>query len=228
MAGRGDFPETHVTIAQKFLAPTCIDISHKAIEIAKRKLKHKGEYIIGSILSIPKSENYFDAAYCAHVIYHIDRDLQERAVRELIRVIRPGGRIVIIYSNPHSLPARLIGWKGKMVTGLVFKTSRTAARVLMWRKKRKESPDKIDTQKRPPLYFFAHPLNWWTQFDNECDLELIPWDVMGNTQEKQILMNDAIAWLVYRFCSWFENKYPKKAVQWWSYPVIVLTKKSFK
>ena len=29
----------------------------------------------------------------------------------------------------------------------------------------------------------------------------------------------------YRFCSWFENKHPGKAVRWWSYPIIQLTKK---
>ena len=212
IAGGGDLRGIHSTIAQKFSATTCLDISYKSLEIAKRKLKHKGEFILGSILDIPKAENYFDAAYCAHVIFHIDRAFQAKAVRELIRAIRPGGLIVIIYANPDSLPLRIVKFKERIP--------------LLRRIQRKKSLDKIDTRERPPLYYFAYPLKWWSQFKDECDLELIPWDVMGNTEEKQILVNDAIAWLVYRFCSWFEDKHPKKAVQWWSYPIITLRKKS--
>jgi ubiquinone/menaquinone biosynthesis C-methylase UbiE len=52
-------------------------------------------------------EDHFDAAYCAHVIYHIDSDHQDKAIRELIRVTKPGGRIVVIYSNQDSLPSRI-------------------------------------------------------------------------------------------------------------------------
>jgi ubiquinone/menaquinone biosynthesis C-methylase UbiE len=52
-------------------------------------------------------EDHFDAAYCAHVIYHIDGDHQDKAIRELIRVTKPGGRIVVIYSNQDFLPSRI-------------------------------------------------------------------------------------------------------------------------
>jgi len=216
MAGGGDLPESHVAIAKQFSETTFLDISQKALEVAKRKFNQKSEYVNGSILEIQKSEDFFDAAYCAHVIYHIDRELQEKAVREVIRVTRPGGLIVIIYRNPGSLPTRLMHIRS---TAKILGLER-----LVQRSKRNKSA----TRKRSPLYFFAHPLNWWTRFDNECDVELIPWDVMGNGEEKGILMYNAIARLGYRFCSWFENKYPNKAVQWWSYPVIVLTKKSCK
>jgi len=85
MAGGGDLPETHVAIAKMFLATTLLDISDTALEIAKKKFDGQAEYIRASILDIPKSEHYFDATYCAHVIYHIDKDLQEKAIRELIR-----------------------------------------------------------------------------------------------------------------------------------------------
>ena len=81
-------------------------------------------------------------------------------------------------------------------------------------------------QNRRPLYFFAHPLAWWTRFDGECDVAMIPWDVLSNTEDEQLFMFQPVASLGYRFCSWFENKYPQKAVRWWSYPIIQLTKKT--
>jgi ubiquinone/menaquinone biosynthesis C-methylase UbiE len=69
---------------------------------AKAKLGPTGEFVLGSILDLPLPDNHVDAVYCAHVIYHIDAAFQEKAVRELIRVTKPGGRVVIIYANPNS------------------------------------------------------------------------------------------------------------------------------
>lgn len=211
IAGGGDLPETHIAIANKFPEVTCLDISRVAIDIARDKLGNRGEFVLGSILDIPKPEDHFDAVYCAHVIYHIDKDQQARAIRELIRVTRPGGRIVTIYSNPDSLPDRFARFKGKLP--------------LLWKLKRRNQNYKPDAQSPPPLYFFSHPLSWWAQFADQCDIKIRPWDVMGNAQEEVILINDTIASLGYRFFSWFESHYPDKAARWWSYPLLVLTKK---
>jgi SAM-dependent methyltransferase len=211
MAGGGDLPETHVTIANKFSETTCLDISKVAIDIARNKLENRGEFILGSILEIPKPDDHFDAVYCAHVIYHIERDLQGKAVRELIRVTKPGGRIVVIYSNPDSLPSRIVRYKSKLP--------------VLWKLKRKNPHSRPDAKGRPPLYFFSHPLSWWAEFGDECSVEIRPWDVMGNVQEEAILINDTIASLGYRMCSWLESKDPARAAHWWSYPLVILTKK---
>ena len=49
--------------------------------------------------------------------------------------------------------------------------------------------------------------------------------MMRNDQEEVVLINDMIASLGYRMCSWFENKYRDRAARWWSYPLVILTKK---
>jgi hypothetical protein len=49
---------------------------------------------------------------------------------------------------------------------------------------------------------------------------------MGNREERDIKVNDTIARLAYRFCAWIEARHPETALRWWSYPVIVLTKKA--
>lgn len=212
IAGGGDLPETHLTIASRFSEITCLDISRVAIEIAREKLQDRGEFVLGSILDIPKPADHFDAVYCAHVIYHIDRDHQAKAIRELIRVTRPGGRIVVIYSNPDSLPDRIAKFKGRLP--------------LLWKLKRRNLKSNPDAEGRPPLYFFSHHLNWWTQFADQCRVEIKPWDVMGNAQEEAILINDTIASCGYRLSSWFESNYPHKAARWWAYPLFILTKRS--
>jgi SAM-dependent methyltransferase len=212
MAGGGDLPETHVVITKRFSETTCIDISRLAIDIARSKLADHGEFILGSILDIPKPADHFDAAYCAHVIYHIDREQQERAVRELVRVTRPGGRVVVIYINDDSIPARILQFKSRLP--------------LLWRLKRKKPISRPDITALPPLYFFAHPLNWWSRFEDLCDVEIKPWDVMGNAEEEGIFVSDGLASLGYRMCAWFEDRYPATAARWWTYPLIVLTKKA--
>jgi SAM-dependent methyltransferase len=208
LAGAGDLPKSHVAIANQFSETTCLDISKVAIDITRNKLEGRGEFVLGSILDIPKPHGTFNASYCAHVIYHIARDRQDKAVRELIRVTKPGGRVIVIYINPDSLPNRLAGFKGRLP--------------LLRNLKRKNRPD----VKRPPgLYFFTHPLSWWAQFHDECEIALKPWDIMSKGEEDALLINDVVASLVYRFCTWFENKYPDTAARWWSYPLVILTKK---
>jgi len=53
-----------------------------------------------------------------------------------------------------------------------------------------------------------------------------PWDVMGNREEETLLINDMVASVGYRLCAWLESRYPDKAAHWWSYPLILLTKRS--
>jgi len=213
MAGGGDLPENHVAIARKFSHTTCLDISKLAIDVARKKLENKGEFIVGSILNIPKSEAYFDAVYCAHVIYHIDKDLQAKAVRELIRVAKPGGRVVVIYANQDSLPARIAGLKAKVP--------------LLRKLARRKPTTRLDAAGRPPtLYRFLHPLNWWAQFDDECHVHMRPWDVMNNLEEEALLFNDTIAAFGYRMCTWLESRHPDKTARWWSYPLVLLTKRT--
>jgi SAM-dependent methyltransferase len=213
IAGGGDLPETHVDIARRFADVCCVDISWRALEIAKAKLGPTGEFILGSILNLPLPDDHVDAVYCAHVIYHIEAALQERAVSELIRVTKPGGRVVIIYSNPTSLVNRLVERKKRLP--------------LLWRFRRKiDTPTEQADKERPPLYFATHPLEWWTRFQPRCSVSLIPWDVMSAYQEKELLWTDWLAGFVYRICGWLEKRHPDRAVRWWAYPVVVLEKRA--
>ena len=215
LAGGGDLPESHTTIAGQFSDVCCLDISRRALDIAETKLRSKAQYVLGSILDIPLPDDYFDAAYCAHVIFHIDIDLQEKAIEELIRVTKPGGRVVVIYANPDSLVDRIAESKRKLP--------------LLWRLRRKsESSSEGSTESarsRPPLYFALHSLRWWQRFDSKCRVSLIPWDVMSSAQEKVLLWSDGMAAVVYRICGWLERKHPALALRWWKYPVIVLEKR---
>jgi SAM-dependent methyltransferase len=211
IAGGGDMPDSHVEIASKFDHVACIDISEKALEIAAKRLGENAEIVSGSILDLPLEDNRFDAVFCSHVIYHIDRDLQETAINELIRVTKPGGRVVVLYSNPHS-PIRY-------AAGAVHKTS-NALHKLFSKSKPAARGD------RPDLYFWPHKLSWWDRFKNQASIEMQPWDIIGSYEERTIIPTNWIAKGFYSTAGWLERKNPDLAVRLWQYLIVALDKKS--
>jgi ubiquinone/menaquinone biosynthesis C-methylase UbiE len=72
---------------------TGIDFSENLIRIAKEK--YGGRFIVGDILSLPFSDNYFDSVWAIAALHHIPtKKLRKRALNEIKRVLRPGGRII--------------------------------------------------------------------------------------------------------------------------------------
>ncbi len=72
-----------------------IDISKEGVEMHKSK-KPKGEVIVGSITDpLPFPDNYFDKIVSNNVLYTIPRFKREFVYKELYRVLKPGGVIVI-------------------------------------------------------------------------------------------------------------------------------------
>ena len=211
IVGCGDMPESHVEIASRFAETTCIDISKKALDIAVTRLPN-ADMLRASILESGIADNSFDAVFCAHVLYHIDADQQAKAVREMLRLVRPGGKVVAIYSNPNS-PLRYM-------CSIAKKMNNMAAKVMG----RETEHRKSSGQQRPDLYFLAHPLSWWSQFHDGGSLRMVPWDVIGSFEERQLLPNDRIARAFYGCAGWFERRFPRMAVRLWQYPLIILCK----
>jgi SAM-dependent methyltransferase len=207
IVGCGDMPESHVRIAAGFHQVTCMDISAAALGIAERKLGTAASYRRDSIVETALPDSLFDAAFCAHVIYHIDKDEQEAAVRQLLRVTRPGGRVVIVYANPRSpftvpgavmceVKRRVGARRGGNVSGL------------------------------PALYYHVHPLGWWRRFTVECNVAFIPWEVIGSRPARALLRGDRMAAAFFNAAAWFETKAPHAAVRLWQFPIVVLDKKA--
>jgi ubiquinone/menaquinone biosynthesis C-methylase UbiE len=92
---------------------TGVDFSSTGLAVASSKLASMGNrarVVAADICSLPFKDGEFDAAYSAHVLYHIpSSDAQGRAFDEIMRIVRPGGVAVFILANPRPLlfPARL-------------------------------------------------------------------------------------------------------------------------
>ncbi len=102
-AGSGpvQYPD-YLTYSEGYQFRLCLDLSFLALREAKKKLGEKGIYILGDITNIPLQDNSVDSAVSLHVIYHVPKDEQVKAICEIYRVLRPETSAAIIYSWPKS------------------------------------------------------------------------------------------------------------------------------
>jgi len=78
---------------------TGIDNSEELLKIAKKDFSSQ-KFIFGDILNLPVLDNSVDAVFCIAVLHHIpSKKLRRQAVKELYRVVRPGG--LIFMTNWH-------------------------------------------------------------------------------------------------------------------------------
>jgi len=196
--GCGPFTSSALAYSAIFRRRVCADISTRALDLCREKLQEDGLYLCTSMANLGLKENSCDGTLCEHALYHVNRKEQERAVRELIRVTKPGRPIVIIYSNPLS-PLNLLED--------IFRATRI---------------NKVFGGGR--LYFYRNRLGWWKRFGDSCDIEIRPFDPISKRQASVLLPSDALSRLFFNACKTLEHRLPRLALHLWSYPVIILRK----
>jgi ubiquinone/menaquinone biosynthesis C-methylase UbiE len=83
---------------------TGIDYSSESINAARTLterfgLKDSTAFVVGSALALPFADASFDKIVSADFIEHITHDEKRQLLKELFRVLKPGGRIVIFTPN---------------------------------------------------------------------------------------------------------------------------------
>jgi ubiquinone/menaquinone biosynthesis C-methylase UbiE len=102
---------------------TGTDFSSRGLQVARERVAQVSnpptiELIEADACALPMQDARFDAVFSAHMIYHIpDRASQARALSEMVRVLRPGGVLVLITANPRPLM-----WPGRLATRLAADT----------------------------------------------------------------------------------------------------------
>ena len=78
-----------------------IDINAVAIDLAREKLRGRPEAVIhaGSADTLPFGDASMDVIHCAEVLEHVPEELRPNVVREIRRVLRQDGRLIM--SVPH-------------------------------------------------------------------------------------------------------------------------------
>ena len=94
------FSPRHTTVA--------LDISSQALALAKKTADPA--LILGTIFAIPLKDGSCDLVYNSGVIEHFKDPYNAAAVREMARVVRPGGHVIVIVPNTYCPWYRLGKW----------------------------------------------------------------------------------------------------------------------
>jgi len=89
-------------LLEKGLKIYAIDQSPKMINIMKEKFEYctEIEYIIADGSSIPLNDDTFDYVFANMYIHHADSP--ENAINEMVRILRPNGKLVITDLDEHN------------------------------------------------------------------------------------------------------------------------------
>jgi 2-polyprenyl-3-methyl-5-hydroxy-6-metoxy-1,4-benzoquinol methylase len=96
------------------------DYRAKGYDIIGMDLNYESEHIIrSSILATGYPDASFDVVLCMDVIEHLTFADQERALTEMARLLKPGGKLLLTVPNLSHLASRL----SFLVTGRLLRTS---------------------------------------------------------------------------------------------------------
>jgi SAM-dependent methyltransferase len=81
-------------------AITCADVSRRSLDLAQSKLLSAASFVHFSGTHLPFPDGKFDLAFAACVFHHIPHREHSALLKELGRVIRGGGMLVLYEHNP--------------------------------------------------------------------------------------------------------------------------------
>lgn len=95
--GTGDDARILASLVGPHGQVTGIDASKTMIEVAQERSSASAlpvQFAVGDVFSLDFSDSAFDACRCETVLMHLDGE-PARAIAEMVRVTRPGGRVVL-------------------------------------------------------------------------------------------------------------------------------------
>lgn len=91
-----------------------IDPAPKMIEVARRnaaRTNNAAKFRLGVIEALPFEDDSFDVVLATLMLHHLPPDLKWQGLREVYRVLKPGGRLLIVdFDRPANLLWWLIFW----------------------------------------------------------------------------------------------------------------------
>ena len=201
-SGPVQYPE-YLKYSEGFDTRVCVDLSRRALDMAKAKLGAHGEYHAGDFLDL--SIEQVDAAVSLHTIYHIHKERQEAAVRKLIAVTKPGGTIVIVYSNPAYFVSALLSPLRRMARALIPQTS---------------NGETLDA-----IYFHRYPLAWWKRFGDSGTVRTYPWRTFNTREQRALFPDNGLGKRMFSGLFALEDRYPRFFAAIGCYPMIVIKKR---
>ena len=89
-----------------------LDADPRILTLARRKAARRDldvKFFEGLIEAMPFPDDSFDLLFSVLVLHHLPEEAKAQACREMFRVLRPGGRLILTdFAPPHGWPATLV------------------------------------------------------------------------------------------------------------------------
>lgn len=89
--------EDYLQYSANYKYRVCVDLSFQALSEVKRKLGDKAVCVLCDMTNMPFKDNVMDGFVSLNTVYHIPKDEQVTAIKELYRVLAPNGKGVVVY-----------------------------------------------------------------------------------------------------------------------------------
>lgn len=223
-AGSGpvQYPE-YLTYSENYRYRVCLDISIKALEEARYRLKEKGLYVVADVANLPFKSDSFDGLVSLHTLHHIPPEQHLQAYQGFVRVLKTGcsGAVVNAWTSPQlmkrwSWMIHTMDW----VNGFLLKLSGKKS------VQQTPNPAKITNIGQPTGTYTQHFTPVWlkNQLDGKVNYEIFVW----RSASVRFLRSVIQPWLAGRF--WLrilyrnEEKSPKFFGENGQYPLIMIRK----
>lgn len=213
--------DEYMEYSERFTYHVCVDLSFVALREARRKLGAKGVYILGDITNLPFKDDAIDCVVSMHTLYHVPKDEQPKAFRDIYRVTKPGNTSVVVYHTGDAcklmkLPLMRWRWSMKLGNRLAWYAQRLRQAL--------GSPKPEAATDRPKLYFHAHSLKWWLQQPWGFTPELHCWRALHLFFMRRYVHRWLLGRPFLKAVAWLEDHCPRLMGRIGQYPMFVLRK----
>lgn len=199
-----------------FLADLCrtytaVDFWPTGLAETEKSLKATGvdyEIVEADITGLPMADGIFDVAYSAQAIYHIaDAEAQADAFKEIMRVVRPGGRTVFVLANPFPV---LFPWRA-------FRRVLAMTPVVNTLFNKLRAP--------PPLPYLPMPLGWMRrQLQHWGAVSIETYAIPSFWFDQHVSQTSPLTSWMWDGARWLESHWPAVSAYLGCYVIIVVDK----
>ena len=195
----------------------CVDFSVRALREAQRKLGEGGLYLLGDITRLPLASGAIDSVISLHTVYHVPQAEQAAAIDELVRVAKPGGRVVVVYV-----------WGSSLLMTAAFGLRRELGRLRHRLRPKRHAADATRPPEpaKPPLYFSPHNHDWFARnVAGKHAAKLKVWSAVSMGFQTHFFSDHGFGRLTMTLVKKFEDWFPRLAGRYGQYPMFVIDKR---
>lgn len=217
-AASGAIPhDSYLAFSQNYAVRVCVDFSIRALMEAQTKLKPgEGLFVLGDLTQLPLADGAIDDAISLHTIYHVPKPLQVQAIGELVRVVKSGGKIVIVYT-----------WVRSSFMGAVAKSTMAVGRMkhLLWGGGKASLPSEATTIV-PDLFFVPQDRAWFErEIRTRYRVKLKLWSSTNQQFNRKVFAHPTLGGLIVSTVLTFERLFRRILAKTGQYPMFVIRKR---